>query len=286
VSPCVLPGLGGGIGYTATMVVVGFNFRRWRNAAIGVAISGVGVGTCILSPVMELVRDFYGTSGYFIILAAIGAHKCLFAVVCRPSQLELIRQQTLKNDHEELLTKKQVMQVYAKVYSNKLVVCFSLSLLLFSAGTYMIFLHLPSFTLTRGYSRMTAALLVSACGAATLAARVTTSLVSERRTVDGILLYSSSFGSLALATFLFPIYSRSLVGLVIFSLVLGAYFGGCYAVMNSINVHLLGARYLSVATGMELIFSAIGTAIGPVITGTCPIVLLLCKNVKVYCKTV
>ncbi|WAR21438.1 MOT2-like protein [Mya arenaria] len=226
---------GGGVGYTATMVVVGFNFRRWRNTALGIAISGVGVGTCILSPVMEIVRGFYGNAGYFIILAAIGVHKCLFAVLCRPSRLELARQESLKNENQE--------------------------------RTYMIFLHLPTFAISRGSSRMTASLLLSACGLSTIFARLLTTLISERKNVDGIVLYSGSFGLLALATFLFPIYSRTFPGLVIFSVILGAYFGGCYAVMNSINIHLVGVKYLSIATGMELVFSAVGTAIGPVITG-------------------
>lgn len=249
------------------MVVVGFNFRRWRNAALGIAVSGVGVGTCIFSPVMELIRDFYGTAGYFIILSGIAFHKCLFAVLCRPSKLEVARQDSLKNEPETDLTRRQIIKLYARVYSNKLIICFSLSLMLFSLGTYMIFLHIPVYSLWRGYTRIATTLLISACGLATIAARVATTLISEKKNIDEIVLYCASFGMLALGTFLFPVYSRSYTGLVIYSILLGAYFGGCYAIMNNINVKLVGIKYLSIATGMELLFSAVGTALGPVITG-------------------
>lgn len=260
-------GFGGGVGYTATMVVVGFNFRRWRNTALGIAVSGVGVGTCILSPVMELVREFYGNSGYFIILAGIGFHKCLFAVLCRPSRLELARQESINSDTEERISKRQLLKHYAKVYANKLIICFSLSLMMFSIGTYMIFLHLPHFALVTGYSHISTSLLLSSCGFATIIARVMTLLISESKNMDEVVLYSGSFGSLALGTFLFPLYSRTYTGLVIYAVLLGVYFGGCYAVMNTINVKLVGMKHLSIATGMELIFCAVGTVIGPVITG-------------------
>lgn len=260
-------GFGGGIGYTATMVVVGFNFRRWRNTALGIAVSGVGVGTCIFTPIMEVIRDFYGTAGYFIILSGIALHKCLFAVLCRPCKLETARQIQIKNDAENEISRKQVLKLYAKVYTNKLILCFSLSLMLFSLGTYMIFLHLPVYSLWRGSSRIATTLLISVCGLSTIAARVLTSLISDKKNIDEIVLYCASFGTLALGTFLFPVYSRSYVGLVIYSILLGAYFGGCYAIMNTLNVKLVGLKYLSIATGMELLFSAIGTALGPVITG-------------------
>jgi len=263
-----LSGFGGGIGYTATMVVVGFNFRRWRSTALCVAVSGVGVGTCILTPIMELIRDYYGTSGYFIILSGIAFHKCLFAVLCKPSKLEKARQQSLvNNESENKLTKTQIIKIYAKVYSNKLIICFSLSLMLFSLGTYMIFLHLPVYSIWRGSSRIAATILISVSGLATIVARVLTTFYSDKKNIDEIVLFCASFGLLALGTFLFPVYSRSYTGIVIYSFLLGAYFGGCYAIMNNINVKLVGVKYLSIATGMELLFSAVGTALGPVITG-------------------
>lgn len=262
-----ISGFGGGVGYTATMVVVGFNFRRWRNTALGIAVSGVGVGTCILTPVMEVLRDFYGNAGYFIILAGIGLHKCLFAVLCKPSRLELARQDSIKTEDDEEITKRQLLKHYAKVYANKLIICFSLSLMLFSIGTYMIFLHLPHFAITKGHTSIAAAILISSCGFATIVARVMTSLISESKNIDEVLLYSGAFGSLALGTFLFPLYSKTYTGLIVYSIILGAYFGGCYAVMNTINTKLVGIKYLSIATGMELIFCAVGTAVGPVITG-------------------
>ena len=252
------------------MVVVGFNFRRLRNIVVSIAIAGVGFGTCVLSPVMEVLRDFYGNTGYFILLSGIGFHKCLFATLCRPSNLELLRLKTIKAENgSNAMSRRELLQHYAKVYANKLILCFSFSLLLFSVGTYMIFLHLPKFTVSIGFSTIEASLLLSACGISSVLSRLAITFVSGKKDIDEIVLYSASFGLLALGTFLFPLYSKNYVGLLVYSLLLGTYFGGCYAIMNAINIRLVGLKCLSVATGMELLFCGVGTALGPIITGEC-----------------
>ena len=262
----LISGLGGGIGYTATMVVIGFNFRKFRPVAMTAALSGVGIGTFVLSPSMEAVREYYGNAGYFIIIGGVALHKCVFAVLCKPSRLEIERQLTLKEESKDSATCKALVEHYAKVYANKAIICFSFSLLLYSLGTYMIFLHLPTYTVHTGFSPMSTAWLLSCCGICTVLSRILTDIATNRK-LDEIVLYSGSFGTLALGTFLFPLYSKSYGGQLAFAILLGAYFGGCYAIINSINSKIVGARYLSIATGMELLFSGVGIMLGPVISG-------------------
>ena len=262
----LISGLGGGIGYTASVVVIGFNFQKFRPVAMTAALSGIGIGTFILSPSMELVREYYGNAGYFIIIGGIALQKCVFAVLCKPSRIELERQRALKEESKETPSCKAIVRHYANVYANKAIIFFSFSLLLYSMGTYMIFLHLPSYSVQTGHSPMSAAWLLSCCGICTVLSRILTD-ISTNRKLDEIVLYSGSFGTLALGTFLFPLYSKAYAGQLVFSILLGAYFGGCYAIINSINVKIVGTRYLSIATGFELGFSGVGTILGSVITG-------------------
>ena len=269
-----LTGLGGGIGYTASIVVIGFNFRKFRPVAITAALSGIGIGTFVFSPAMEAVRESYGNAGYFIIIGGVALHKCIFALLCKPSRLELERQRSLKEETKKTHHNYKILvKHYAKVYANKAIICFSLSLLLFAMGTYMIFLHLPTYSIHTGYSPMSASWLLACCGICTVLSRILTD-ISTHRKFDEIVLYSGSFGTLALGTFLFPLYSKSYGGQLVFSILLGAYFGGCYAIINSINIKIVGVRYLSIATGIELLFSGIGTFLGPVITGNCFVVYM------------
>ena len=248
------------------MVVIGFNFRKFRPVAMTIALSGIGVGTFILSPAMEAVRDHYGNAGYFIIIGGVGLHKCIFALLCKPSRLESERQNSLKEETKKLHNYRLLVRHYAKVYANKAIIFFSLSLLLFAMGTYMIFLHLPTYSVHTGFSPMSTAWLLACCGICTVISRIFTDISTQRK-FDEIVLYSGSFGSLALGTFLFPLYSKSYIGQLVFTMLLGAYFGGCYAIINSINIKIVGVRYLSIATGVELVFSGIGTLLGPVISG-------------------
>ncbi|XP_053406865.1 monocarboxylate transporter 9-like isoform X2 [Mercenaria mercenaria] len=81
----ILAGTGAALGYTAAMVAVGFNFRRRRNLALGIAVSGVGAGLFVLAPLMQLSREFYGPMGFFIILAAMTANIVTFGQLCFPS---------------------------------------------------------------------------------------------------------------------------------------------------------------------------------------------------------
>ncbi|WAR22121.1 MOT14-like protein [Mya arenaria] len=67
----ILAGTGGALGYTASMVVVGFNFRSKRNLALGISNAGIGFGLFALAPVMQKAREEYGSTGYFLIMAVI-----------------------------------------------------------------------------------------------------------------------------------------------------------------------------------------------------------------------
>ncbi|XP_052771980.1 monocarboxylate transporter 9-like isoform X2 [Mya arenaria] len=74
----IVVGIGGALGYTAATVVVGFNFKRRCNLALGIAVSGVGAGACAFVPLMQMAKEFYGFSGFFICCAGMQALVMLF----------------------------------------------------------------------------------------------------------------------------------------------------------------------------------------------------------------
>ncbi|KAL3863042.1 hypothetical protein ACJMK2_004824 [Sinanodonta woodiana] len=264
----IIAGTGSGIGYTAAMVVIGFNFRKFRKLAMSIAVAGVGIGVFVFSPVLQIVRDYYGNRGFFIILAGLALHQFVFGALCKPSSLEMER-----HINKRAATSDKVsfswssMRRNCDVYMHKPILCFSLSMLMYGVGTYMIFIHLPNYSIQKGYTAFQASWLISVCGLFTVVSRILTIIASNNDNIDDIILYSGLFGSLALGTFLFPLYSGAFAGQVVFSIMLGTYFGGCYAIMNSISMRLVGLKHLAAATGMELFCCSLGTVIGPVVSG-------------------
>lgn len=66
-----LAGLGYGMMYVATTIVVGYYFERWRPLAIGIAVCGAGVGSVSLPPAMYHIVSFLGWRKTYRIMGAL-----------------------------------------------------------------------------------------------------------------------------------------------------------------------------------------------------------------------
>lgn len=66
-----LAGLGYGMLYVATTIVVGYYFERWRPLAIGIAVCGAGVGSVSLPPAMYHIVDSLGWRKTYRIMGAL-----------------------------------------------------------------------------------------------------------------------------------------------------------------------------------------------------------------------
>ena len=60
-------------------------FKHRRAIANGIAMSGVGIGQLILSPILRLLLDTYGLKGALLIMAGISLHVCVAAALMRPT---------------------------------------------------------------------------------------------------------------------------------------------------------------------------------------------------------
>lgn len=78
----------GGVGrafiYTPAVVIVALYFERRRGTASGIANAGIGSGTFIAPPVVEILFRDFGFAGAFILMAAFGLQTCVFGALFRP----------------------------------------------------------------------------------------------------------------------------------------------------------------------------------------------------------
>lgn len=83
----ILQGLGHGLSYAPSLIIIGMYFDKKRGLAAGLASAGVGFGTFVFLPIIQILFDTYGFSGTFLILSAWSLHSAVVAMLHRPLRL-------------------------------------------------------------------------------------------------------------------------------------------------------------------------------------------------------
>lgn len=254
--------------YSAALVVVGFGFQNKRNFASGLAVAGIGVGMFCLAPVITAANNTYGYTGLFFILSGIGLHICLFGALFRPSYLENLGKDLLKKKAlERNTTLVSDLKLRLRIFQKASFISFCFSILSWNIGLFIVFLHLPSYVMMTRTSRFEASFLLSIAGICSCVSRIVTGYVSSSERINEIVVYSFSFGVLGAVTLIFPYINLSYATQVFYSVILGLFFGNCYAIMNSINVKIVGIEHLPTAYGFEMCFCGVGMLVGPPLAG-------------------
>ncbi|XP_069140900.1 monocarboxylate transporter 12-like [Argopecten irradians] len=265
----VFAGVGTGLVYSASVVVLGFNFHRKRNIATGIAVSGCGVGTFVLAPAIEAAREEYGNNGFFFIVAAIALQGVVFGCLFFPSELESEHQQmkyTKSNQEQKCDILKSALPSFG-LLKNIPYLCLCVSMFLACAGVYLVYVHLPRYAIEMGASSLSAAFLISVSGVCDCVSRILTGMAAQDEDIDEIVIYFGTFGLLGLSTLLVPLYATTYTGQLVYAVLFGMYSGCCYSVMNTIIIDLVGVSELANGVGIYLFFCGVGSLIGPPIAG-------------------
>ncbi|XP_062588823.1 monocarboxylate transporter 12-like isoform X2 [Saccostrea cucullata] len=230
VSLGIISGLGMGMCYTTCVVIVGYNFEKKRNFATGVAVSGVGIGAFALAPLMQMISDYFGYHGLWLLCGGLTLQFCVFGTLFFPSKLENERKKKVKEDAR----KEQDITGFSntfKAFRAQHRVLFSISLLnvylsmFFSnLGVYLIYLHFASYVTSVGFSKLDAALLMSISGICNCISRILVGSAANASNMDEFVLFAGTFS-------------------------------------------LLGVKNLAMVYGITMLFTGVGTFIGPMLGG-------------------
>ncbi|TKS89301.1 Monocarboxylate transporter 12-B [Collichthys lucidus] len=94
----MLCGVGFALCYTPAIAMVGCYFRQRKALAYGIAMSGSGIGTFVLAPVVQLLIELYSWRGALLVLSAFVANLCVCGALLRPI--------TVRKDEEEAAGEK------------------------------------------------------------------------------------------------------------------------------------------------------------------------------------
>ncbi|XP_048745802.2 monocarboxylate transporter 14-like isoform X1 [Ostrea edulis] len=270
----IFGGIGIGMCYASSLVVVGYNFEKKRNIASGLAVSGAGIGAFALAPLMQTASDYFGYHGLWLMCAGLTLQYCLFGSLCFPSKLEFDRRIELKNltrsasdsDVNRKHKLKRLREIF-RVSSQRTLICVYLSMLLCNLGIYLLFLHFGSYVTSVGFSKLDAAFLYSICGICNCISRILVGSAANASNIDEFIMFGGTFSLAGISTALFPLYGQSYSGQVIYMVMLGMYSGCCYALLNSICVNLAGIEHLATVYGFILFFTGMGCFVGPLLGG-------------------
>ncbi|KAL6478212.1 hypothetical protein MHYP_G00140470 [Metynnis hypsauchen] len=107
----VLTGVGFAFCYTPAIAMVGTYFKVRKALAYGIAMSGTGIGTFILAPVVQLLIELYSWRGALLILGGLVSHLCVCGALMRPFVNPRLKQSSKREFEFELVTSKLHMEL-------------------------------------------------------------------------------------------------------------------------------------------------------------------------------
>ncbi|KAK3108504.1 hypothetical protein FSP39_009414 [Pinctada imbricata] len=263
----VVSGVGAGLSTTASEVVIGFNFVRYRNFACGVAVSGTGIGTLIFTSLMQMAKDEYGYTGFLLICGGICFQQVAFGALCRPSYLERKSKDDREKDESRTVLSDFLQSLSLLRRPSFFCLCSSMFAAIF--GVFTMNVHFTSLVIDQGTSESEAAFFLSIAGACNAFSRLLIGTAANADNINELLLYSGCFSVLGGTATALPLFIEYHRGQIAFAVILGTYSGCCFSLLNSITVKLVGIENLAMAYGLEYFAGGFGGVVGPVILGIC-----------------
>lgn len=273
---CCFVGVGLGICYNTGMIVVAFNFERKRNLAAGIATSGGGIGPFILTPVFQIIYNYYKFTGFCLLLGGLSLQNCVFGFLFRPSTLEIKMKAINRRRHKQSF--KESIADYMEIVRSGSMLCLCLSYFFANISIFLLYTHFPEYCLQTHSTKMEISYFLSIAGISGCVGRLLFGMANNSHDIKEIVMLFGVFTMLGLGTMLFPFASQYTAAKIIFASFLGAYSGCCYPILNSVVIETVGHSMLAHGVGYLMLFIGIGTFIGPPLAGICISCIILYVN--------
>ena len=251
--PCLGIGVGAGLSsvYVPSLAAVGEWFKKERAFALGIAVSGIGVGTLVAAPLGAWLVRRYDWRTTLTIEGAAGGSLLLLSALFMfkpPVKVE---------------SKRGSRAVWAKVGSRAFVLVF-LSRMLTGIPVFVTMVYLPALATKEGVGSVSAAALVGYIGAGSLLSRLGLNAAAEK--IGAIIPFQFSCVLVAVACVIW-MFAYSYPALVVFVVVMGISYGGVASLTPAVAIQIFGLENIGELLGFLLLSYGVAAAVGPPIAG-------------------
>jgi MFS family permease len=244
-------GLGGAVActYIPSISAVGEWFKKYRDLALGLAISGIGCGTLVAAPLSAMLIERHGWRSAFEVFGWGGAALLLICAALL--------------SHPPVVGEKKQADAAANVRTRAFVLQY-ISLFFSGIAIYASFVFLPAYAADIGASRIAGAGLVGYIGASSVIGRLGLGALAPK---FGLMkMYQASY-LILLISFGVWLAAGSYSALVVFALLMGVGYGGIAAMSPAVAAATFGVEGLGELLG--ILFTGFGVAclVGPPVSG-------------------
>ncbi|XP_075922491.1 monocarboxylate transporter 12-like isoform X1 [Petromyzon marinus] len=282
----LMAGLGFALCYSPSIAIVSRYFQRHRLLATGLAMSGNGVGTFVLAPVVQLLIEVYAWRGALLLLGAFVAQLCVCGALLRPlaspatptAKPGLLGKQPAETamplDHYKppmlcegaMAAARRGCRGAPACRPELLVLCLSVSLLAYGCITPLV--YLVPFAHSVGTPERQAAFLLSLLGVMDIVGTVTYSWLIDRECLRSrrAHCYCAAVGLYGACALALPAM-RSFPLLVAFAALYGYFNGACTPLIPVLVADLVEPAGASTAIGLIYAMHALPYLLGPPTAG-------------------
>jgi MFS family permease len=252
-----LPALGVGVGaglasvYVPSLAAVGEWFKKERAFALGIAVSGIGVGTLVAAPLSAWLIREHGWRNTLTIEGLAGGGLLLLSALFMfkpPVKVE---------------SKRGSRAVWEKVRSRPFLLIF-LARLLTGIPVFVTMVYLPALAMKEGVGSVSAAALVGYIGAGSLLSRIGLNAAAEK--IGAIIPFQFSCILVAVACVIW-MFAYSYPALIVFVVVMGISYGGVASLTPAVAIQIFGLENIGELLGFLLMSYGVAAAVGPPIAG-------------------
>lgn len=244
-------GMGVACGYVPMLAVVGAWFERRRAAALGVAVTGVGLGTLVVAPLAAALINHYGWRQTYVIFAissVVGFFLCGYLTPRPPASA----------GQRSGLRLRELVKVPAFGYMY-------FSGFFITLALFVPFVFLVSYAKTQGIDDVAAASLVGIIGGASIAGRLGFGALGDK--ISRMRLFQSTYMIIAFSYLVWLLSSHSFTLLTVYAVLLGGGYGGFIVLSPVVAAEIFGLVGLGTILGATYTAAGIGGLLGPTFAG-------------------
>lgn len=244
-------GLGGAVActYIPAVSAVGEWFKKHRDFALALAISGIGCGTLVAAPLSALLTERHGWRATFTMFGWGGSSLlliCALLLARPPVDGKKKRGDTFSN----VRTRTFALQYFCRLFAG--------------IAIFVSFVYLPAYAGDIGIGRVSAAGLIGYIGAASVVGRLGLDMLAPRFGL--ITMYQVAYVTLLMGCAIW-LTADSLAALVVFTLLMGIGYGGIAAMSPAVAAATFGVDGLGELLGILSTGFGVACLIGPPIAG-------------------